>query len=104
MTTKIISLNQPKILALIPACAVIFDYVLTFLLAGSKGMVLQWEASPLVRYALSNDLMVIYMAAIVLFYYAAAFLVLTSLKDTPVYRFGIILVFLVSITHILGGM
>jgi len=92
------------LLAVIPACAVIIDYVLTFLLAGSEGMVLQWEASPLVRYAVSNNLMLVYMAAIVIFYYGAALLVLISLEQTPVYRFGVVLIVLVSITHMLGGM
>lgn len=96
--------NLTLILAVIPATAVIIDYILTFLLAGSEGMILQWEASPLVRYALANDLMVFYIVAIVLFYYLAALLVLVSLEHTPVYRIGVVLILMISITHMLGGM
>lgn len=92
------------ILAVIPASAVIIDYILTFLLAGSEGMILQWEASPLVRYALLHNLMIFYMVAIVLFYYLAALLVLVSLEHTPVYRIGVVLILMISITHMLGGM
>lgn len=92
------------ILAGMPSCAVMLDYMLTFLLAGGEDVVLQWEASPLVRYAVMHDLMVVYMAAIVLFYYGAALLVLVSLEQTPLYRFGVVLLALISITHFLGGM
>jgi len=103
-TTPLSVRKLTLMLAVIPACAVIIDYVLTFLLAGSKGMVLQGEASPLVRYAVSNDLMLVFMTAIVIFYYGAALLVLISLEKTPVYRFGVVLILLISITHMLGGM
>lgn len=91
-------------LGVIPACAVIIDYTLTFLLAGSERMLLQWESSPLVRFAISHDLIVVYITGIVVFYYLAAYLVLVSLERTPVYRFGVVLLLLISITHMLGGL
>jgi len=95
--------NRSLILSLIPACSVAIDYALTFILAGSEGMILQWEASPLVRYALAHNLMGGYLAAIALFYYLAALLVLISLEKTPFYRIGAALILLISITHVLGG-
>ena len=104
MNIKISPRRLTLTLAVIPAASVIIDYILTFYLAGSQGMVIEWEASPLVRYAVTNNLMVFYIAAIALFYYGAAYFVFSILEGTPLYKFGVVLVFLISSAHLLGGM
>ena len=96
--------DSPAYVAVIPSLAVIIDYSLTFFLAGSTGIILQWEASPLVRFAVAHDIMAIYLFAIVVFYYGAAYAVLHILHSTCYYRYGVTLVILVSVTHILGGL
>jgi hypothetical protein len=48
--------------------------------------------------------MAIYLLAIVVFYYAAAYAVLRILQPTGYYRYGVGLVVLVSLTHVLGGL
>ena len=81
--------NTPGCVAIIPSIAVIIDYTLTFFLAGNTGMILQWEASPLVRFAVAHNILAIYLIAIVVFYYAAAYAVLRILQSTQYYRFGV---------------
>jgi hypothetical protein len=46
----------------------------------------------------------IYLLAIVVFYYVAAYAVLKILRPTGYYRFGVGLVLLVSLIHVLGGL
>ncbi|MGB7787313.1 hypothetical protein [Methanoregula sp.] len=93
-----------KILALAPAIAVILDYALTFYWAGDTSMITTWEASPFVRYAVIHDLMVPYLIAIVLFYYGASYTVLRILHNSEYYKFGVLLILTLSITHISGGL
>jgi hypothetical protein len=93
-----------KIIALIPALCVIADYLLTFYLAGTTQAILQWEASPLVRFAVENNILVLYVLAIVIFYYGASYLVLRILHGTEYYLLGASLVILVSFIHLLGGL
>jgi hypothetical protein len=93
-----------KIIALAPAIAVIIDYALTFYLAGDTSMITTWEASPFVRFAVINNLMVPYLIAIVLFYYGASYAVLRILHATEYYRFGVLLILTLSITHVFGGL
>jgi hypothetical protein len=96
--------TTPAYIALIPSIAVIIDYTLTFFLAENTGMILQWEASPLVRFAVAHNSVAIYIMAIVIFYYSTAYVVLHILQSTQFYRYGVALVLLVSIIHILGGL
>ena len=96
--------DAPPVIALLPAVAVIIDYVLTLSLSSGPAMILQWEASPLVRFAVAHNLMALYLPAIIIFYYCAAYAVLHILHSTPYYRYGILLVVLVSLTHVLGGL
>jgi len=96
--------DTPPVIALIPAVAVIIDYALTFSLSSGTDMILQWEASPLVRFAVAHNIMAVYLPTIVIFYYCAAYAVLRILYATPYYPYGILLVVLVSATHILGGL
>jgi hypothetical protein len=93
-----------KIIALVPALAVIIDYTLTFYLAGDTSMVTTWEASPFVRFAVIHNLMAPYLIALVLFYYGASYAVLRILHDSDYYKFGVLLILTLSITHVFGGM
>ena len=93
-----------RLIALLPAIAVIIDYALTFYLAGDASMVTSWEASPLVRFAVINDLMAAYLVAIVLFYFGASYAVLRVLSGTEYYKFGFLLIITMSVTHVIGGM
>jgi hypothetical protein len=94
----------PAYIAVIPPLAVSTDYALTFFLAGNTGMILQWETSPLVRFAVAHNSMALYFLALIIFYYAAAYAVLRILHTTAYYRFGVGLVLLVSLIHVLGGL
>ena len=79
--------DTPAYVALIPSLAVILDYSLTFFLAENTGMILQWEASPLVRFAVAHNIIAVYLVAIVLFYYGAAYAVLRILRPTRYYQY-----------------
>lgn len=95
--------NAPGIIAILPAAAVITDYTLTLLLSGGREAILAYEASPLLRFAVSHDLVPLYTVGIVAFYYIAAALVLSLLLGSDLYPIGVALVALVSLTHFLGG-
>ncbi len=79
-----------RLIAALPAICVIIDYALTFFLAGDTSMITSWEASPFVRFAVINNLMIPYLIAIVLFYYGASYAVLRILSGTEFYKFGVI--------------
>jgi len=93
-----------RFIAVLPAICVILDYTLTFFLAGDTSMITSWEASPFVRFAVINNLMIPYLVAIVVFYYGASYAVLRILDGTEYYKFGILLIVSMSITHLIGGM
>jgi hypothetical protein len=93
-----------RIIAAFPAVCVIIDYALTFYLAGDTSMIISWEASPFVRYAVIHGLMTAYLVGIVLFYYGASYAVLRILDQTEYYKFGVLLVLTMSVTHVIGGM
>jgi hypothetical protein len=93
-----------KIVALLPVIAVIIDYALTFLFADDSSMILSWEASPFVRFALMHNIMAAYLIAIILFYYLCSYAVLRILDGTDYYRFGVLLIAILSFIHIIGGM
>jgi len=96
--------NTPAYIALIPPLAVMIDYSLTFLLAGSDQTILQWESSPLVRFAVADHILGIYLIGIILFYYGASYAVLAILMPTRYYLFGVGIIGMVSIIHVLGGL
>jgi len=93
-----------RLVAILPVIAVILDYTFTFYFAGDTSMITSWEASPFVRYAVINNLMPEYLAAIVLFYYGASYAVLRILDATHYYKFGVLLIGILSVTHVIGGM
>jgi hypothetical protein len=93
-----------RLIAILPAIAVIIDYALTFYLAGDTSLIISWEASPFVRFAVIHNMMAAYLIAIVLFYAGASYAVLRILYNTDYYKFGVILIITMSITHVIGGM
>ena len=93
-----------RIIACMPALAVLFDYSLTLIFSGGKEVLLRFEFSPLVRYAVEHDIMAVYLLAMMLFYYSVAFAALRLLRPTGLYRFGVALILLVAATHVLGGL
>jgi len=95
---------NPLVIGIVPVVAVLADYGLTFLLSGGREFILAYEASPLLRYAVENDLLPVYMGGLILFYYVAAFLVLTLLSGSDHYPIGVALISLVGLTHLLGGL
>ena len=90
--------------ALFPVVCVITDYFLTFYFAGDTTLITSWEASPFVRYAVIHNLMVPYLAGIVIFYYIASWSVLWILRESVYYKFGVLLIATLSITHVFGGL
>ena len=93
-----------RLIAALPAVCVILDYAMTFFFAEDTTMITSWEASPFVRYAVINDIMVPYLIGIVLFYWIGSYAVLRVLAGTEYYKFGVILIVTMSITHVIGGM
>jgi hypothetical protein len=92
---------------LIPLClsiAVIIDYFLTFHFAGSIDAILKYEFSPTLLFAVRHGIVIPYLGALVIFYYAAGYFVLSLLADSDMYFVGVAIVLLISITHVLGGM
>ena len=92
------------LIALIPACSVIFDYSMTLLFSHGSQEIMELEYSPLVRFAVSHNALFIYLAGIALFYYSCSYLALRILSPTEFYGAGVALILLVSLTHIAGGL
>ncbi len=84
--------------------SVAIDYALTLYLAGSREAIQRYEFSPLLRYAMEHNLVILYLVFTIFFYYISAYIVLKLLKDEPVYSAGVALILLLSITHLLGGL
>ena len=92
------------LIALIPAVSVIFDYSMTLLFSHGSQEIMELEYSPLVRFAVAHDLLFLYLAGMVLFYYACSYLALRVLSSTEFYGAGVALVLLVGLTHLAGGL
>jgi len=84
--------------------SIAIDYTLTLYLAGSRESIQRYEFSPLLRYAMEHNLVIIYLVFTIFFYYISAYIVLKLIKDEPVYSAGVALILLLSITHLLGGL
>ena len=91
-------------IALIPPIALTFDYVMTFTLAGSHAVILQYEVSPVIRAALAVNMVRVFYLILFGTYYVATFLVLRFLHGTDIYPFGVAVVLIVSLCHVLGGL
>ena len=84
--------------------SVAIDYTLTLYLAGSREAIQRYEFSPLLRYAMEHNVVIIYLVFTIFFYYISAYIVLKLIKDEPIYSAGVALILLLSITHLLGGL
>jgi hypothetical protein len=93
-----------RTIACIPALAVLFDYSMTLIFSGGREVLLRFEFSPFVRYAVGHDIMAVYLLAMMLFYCGMSFAALRVLRPTGLYRFGVAFVLLISAAHLLGGL
>jgi succinate dehydrogenase hydrophobic anchor subunit len=93
-----------RLLSLFPSCAVGMDYALTFCLAGSSEMILQYEFSPLVRFAAANDLYFQYLLFMMAMYYVVSYAALRILSRSEFYEVGVAILIVVALTHIMGGL
>jgi len=93
-----------RVIPLFLCISVAIDYTLTLYLAGSREAIRRYEFSPLLRYAMEHNLVILYLVFTIFFYYISAYIVLKLLKDEPVYSAGVALILLLSITHLLGGL
>jgi hypothetical protein len=97
-------LGDYRLIALVPSCAVLLDYTLTYILSGGANDILAHEYSPLVRAAVAHNLFVPYLVGMICFYYVVAYAALRMLYPTKLYAVGVLLILLVSATHVLGGL
>ena len=93
-----------RAIPLILSAAVVIDYALTFYLADSIEMILKYEHSPTLVYAVDHGIVIPYLVFTVFFYYAAGYTVLKYLRGSGIYYIGVAIVLLMSITHVLGGL
>jgi len=93
-----------RLIAALPALCVILDYAMTFFFAGDTAIIASWEASPFVRFAVINNIMVPYVVGIILFYYGSSYAILHILAGTDYYKFGVTLIVVLAVTHVIGGM
>jgi len=93
-----------RVIPLFLCISIAIDYTLTLYLAGSREAIQRYEFSPLLRYAMEYNLVIIYLVFTIFFYYISAYIVLKLIKDEPVYSAGVALILLLSITHLLGGL
>ena len=95
--------SNARVLALLPALSVLADYSLTFFYAQGAGEIVQYEFSPVVRFAAEYGIVPVAVAALVLIYYLFSFLALQALCGTCVYPFAVGILATVSLTHVMGG-
>ncbi|MFP4654461.1 MAG: hypothetical protein ACLFMM_02095 [Methanohalobium sp.] len=98
------SIFQKRILPLFLSVSIIIDYTLTFYFADSIKEILENEFSPILLFAIENNVVIPYFIVIVFFYYGISYSVLKALEGTKLYYFGASIILLMSITHFLGGM
>ncbi|WP_462273651.1 hypothetical protein [Methanohalophilus sp.] len=65
---------------------------------------MKYEYSPTLLFALKNNVLVPYIVAMFVFYYIAGYLVLKNLEKSSLYPVGIIILAIISTTHIMGGL
>jgi hypothetical protein len=83
---------------------VIIDYALTFYFAGSIDNILAYEFSPLLVFAVRNNIVLPYLMFTVVFYYCMGYVVLSLLAGDRIYPVGVFIILLMSITHVMGGL
>ena len=94
----------PLLLALTSALAIALDYTLTCGFSENPGEILMNEFSPVVRYAIENRLILPFLLVLVAVYFTVSYVGLSLLLRTRFYRFGVAIVVLVALTHVLGGL
>jgi len=93
-----------KIIPFFLSISVVIDYALTFYFAGSIENILAYEFSPILVFAVRNDIVLPYLAFNVAFYYLMGYTILSLLAGEEIYPIGVLIILLMSITHVLGGM
>ena len=96
--------HDERVIALLPVVALAIDYSLTFFFAGSRETLLLYEASPLLKFAVANNLFLMVIIALMIFYYLGSWIILKLLAGSDMYPVGVTLIALISLTHVLGGM
>jgi len=87
------------------AISAIIDYSTTIWFAGTKENLVQNEFSPLLVYAVNNDMLVPYLLLTVIFYFAGSYLVLRLLsQDEKLFYPASAILILISLAHTLGGL
>jgi len=93
-----------RLIPLFLSVSVIIDYSLTFYFAGSIENLLAHEFSPTLVFAVKNDIVLPYLAFIVVFYYFMGYTILKFLDGEQIYPIGVFIIILMSLTHVLGGL
>ena len=100
--------TKGKLLVALPfffAVSAIIDYSITVWLSGSKENLVRNEFSPLLVYAVSNDLFIPYLLFTVIFYFSASYLALKLLsQDEKLFYAASAILVLISLAHTLGGL
>lgn len=96
-----------KLLIALPfffAFSAIIDYSTTLWFAGTKENLIQNEFSPLLVYAVTNDLLIPYFLVTVIFYFCGSYFALKLLsQDEKLFYSASAIIALISIAHTLGG-
>ncbi len=97
-----------KLLLMLPfffAISSVIDYFFTIWFSGSKDNLIRNEFSPLLVYAVRNDLLVPYVFFTVIFYYFASYFVLKLLsQDEKLFYPASAILILISLAHTFGGL
>lgn len=79
-----------RLISLFLSVSVIIDYSLTFYFAGSIENILAHEFSPTLVFAVKNDIVLPYLAVIVVFYYFMGYTILKFLDGESISPIGVI--------------
>lgn len=92
-----------KIFPLILCIAIFIDYFLTFHFAPGIEIIMEYEYSPTLLFALEHNILIPYVMATMIFYYFAGRFILKQLEDSDIYWIGVLVICSISTTHVLGG-
>ncbi|MFZ3382369.1 MAG: hypothetical protein WA144_00440 [Candidatus Methanoperedens sp.] len=104
------SMNETmgKILIALPvffSASAIIDYSTTIWFSGSKENLIQNEFSPLLVYAVKNDMVIPYVFFTVIFYFFTSYLALKMLtSDEKIFYCASAILALISLAHTFGGL
>ena len=96
-------LDRPSLIALMPALAVFFDYTMTLTISGGRAAIMAFEYSPILRTAVASNLLLPCLTALAIGYYFLSYLALRALHGSRYYPFGVLVIILISLTHVSGG-